>query len=258
MKKHIAQEIQQLAKKLLILEGDFNTEQLKKTLGALYEKVVVLSYLESQEHPSQVQKQASLDSKSYREENWFKEPEPVPQSAHEEDLVEPLIEKIKDIVAQMPAETQRIDALLEEVLPQKKYVKNDLEDFASQYQQMPTFERKKEPETSLPKSSHKKSTSPVENKLVTEQDSTEKPKSINDIANKSLKVGLNDRLAFVKYLFDNNTDDFQRVLSQINTFENFPEARDFIEQHVKPEYSTWDDKEEVATRFMTLVEKRFH
>ena len=38
----------------------------------------------------------SLDSKSYREHNWFKDPEPLPEPENKEELIEPAIEKIKD------------------------------------------------------------------------------------------------------------------------------------------------------------------
>src|SRR5690606_16416368 len=61
--------------------------------------------------------------------------------SREENLAEPLIEKIKDIVAQMPSEAQHVDEMLNEILPKKSAV-NDIEVFASEYQQMPVFERK--------------------------------------------------------------------------------------------------------------------
>lgn len=267
MKNQLAHEIQQLAKKLLVSDTDFDTSEMKKNIAILYEKISVLDYLTVQKDKSTLPEQTAMDSKAFREQNWFKEPEPVPQSTHQDDLVEPLIEKIKDLVAQMPAESQKVDAMLEEILPAKKYIKNDLEDFAAQYQQMPTFKRKEmgdkeeEIDTSAPQPTTQTSseTPPPSSRarLIKDQESSEKPKSINDIANKSLKVGLNDRLAFVKHLFDDSTDDFQRVLSQINTFEDFPQASQFIENQVRPEYPQWDEKEDVVTRFMTLVEKRF-
>ncbi|MGL5274066.1 hypothetical protein SAMN04488018_10286 [Myroides marinus] len=84
-----------------------------------------------------------------------------------------------------------------------------------------------------------------------------KPKSINDIYNTTIVVGLNDRIAFERHLFNGSAEDFNRVLSQLNTVSSFDEALSLIEHLVKPEYNNWEGKEEYAERFMALVEKRF-
>ena len=103
MKKQLHQEIQQLAKDLIALDENFDTVELQKRVAELFEQLAVLRYFEKQVSGiPNVAKPMALDSKSYREENWFKEPEPIPASGHKEDLVEPLMEKIKDLVAQMP------------------------------------------------------------------------------------------------------------------------------------------------------------
>lgn len=82
-------------------------------------------------------------------------------------------------------------------------------------------------------------------------------KSINDIYRGTIVVGLNDRIAFEKHLFANSSEDFNRVLSQLNTVSTYDEARSFVEHLVKPEYNNWEGKEEYAERFMALIEKRF-
>ncbi|HBC02733.1 MAG TPA: hypothetical protein DC015_00695, partial [Aequorivita sp.] len=83
-------------------------------------------------------------------------------------------------------------------------------------------------------------------------------RSINDTLNKGLNIGLNDRLAFIKHLFEGQTEDYTRVLSQINTMESFEEAQRFIKGNVKPDYNHWLDKEEYSERFMNIIEKRFN
>ncbi|MEH6764354.1 MAG: hypothetical protein V7655_07635 [Aequorivita antarctica] len=263
MKKKLREQVTVLAKQLIEEEKTFKTASIKGLVGDLYEKLAVLEYLENQlEEPSEKPIAASMDSKSFREENWFTEPEPVPQPDHKEDLIEPLMEKIKDIVAQMPEESERIDELLDEILPKNletktaeiqekskvKYVKNDLEEFASNYQQMPEFERKT---TELfPKS--------VEGTEASKTMTESRAKSLNDTVNKGLNIGLNDRLAFIKHLFEGQTEDFTRVLSQINTMENYEEAQSFIKGKVKPDYNYWLEKEEYSERFMNIIEKRFN
>jgi hypothetical protein len=270
MKKKLQLEIKQLAKQLIALEGDFNTAEMKAEVTKLLEKLAVLEYFEGQVGGGTVDSgNESLDSKSFREEHWFKEPEPLPQSSHQDELVEPLMEKIKDLVAQMPAESHQVDELLEEVLPKKQYTKNALEEFASNYQETPTFERKNmdEPKNTvtfevknpskggeIPEASEKL----VADLGISKKPNDEKPKSLNDTINNGLSIGLNDRLAFIKHLFNGNAEDYTRVLSQINTMQNFEEASQFITGTVKPDYNQWLDKDEFKERFMTLVEKRFN
>lgn len=78
-----------------------------------------------------------------------------------------------------------------------------------------------------------------------------------DSAGKTIALGLNDRIAFEKYLFGGSGEDLNRVLSQLNTFDNYEDARNFIEDLVRPDYNNWEGKEEYETRFMEIVEKRF-
>lgn len=82
-------------------------------------------------------------------------------------------------------------------------------------------------------------------------------KSINDAFANKISIGLNDRIAFEKNLFNGSSDDLNRVISQLNTIESYEEAKDFIDDLVKPEFNNWNGKEDYEQRFMTLVEKRF-
>jgi hypothetical protein len=84
-----------------------------------------------------------------------------------------------------------------------------------------------------------------------------KTTSLNDKLNKGINIGLNDRIAFEKKLFGGNADDFNRVLSQLNTFDNFQEAESFILDFVKPDYNNWEGNEEFETRFLEIIEKKF-
>ena len=81
--------------------------------------------------------------------------------------------------------------------------------------------------------------------------------SLNDTLNQeNIQVGLNDRIAFVNHLFNNSQADFNRVLSQLNSFKTEKEARNFIKKMVKPDYD-WTGKEEYEERFLDLVDRKF-
>lgn len=87
----------------------------------------------------------------------------------------------------------------------------------------------------------------------------EMPKSIdlNSSFSKSIEIGLNDRIAFVTHLFGESNEDFNRVISQLNTFDTLEEAKNFINEMVIPDYNYWVGKEEYLERFMEIVEKKF-
>jgi hypothetical protein len=93
-----------------------------------------------------------------------------------------------------------------------------------------------------------------------EQPKAEEPKAktLNDALGKTISLGLNDRIAFEKNLFGGSGEDLNRVLSQLNTLNTFAEAKDFIKDLVKPDYSNWQGKEEYEERFMEIVEKKFN
>jgi hypothetical protein len=235
MKKKVLSQINAIAQGIVSSENEIDISKLKNALLQLYEKLTILEFLESSvETEFEKPERTATDSKTYREQNWFKEPDPVPQNPHEEELVEPLTEKIKDIVANMPNENEEaIEELLKEIIPSKETSKNELEEFAASYTENPVFERKQKMEVE------------------------EKPKSINDNINSGLQIGLNDRIAFIKQLFNNSTDDYLKVLSQINSMDTFEEVQIFIQSKVRLDYN-WAEKETYVDRFLLIIEKSFN
>jgi hypothetical protein len=84
-----------------------------------------------------------------------------------------------------------------------------------------------------------------------------KTTSLNEKLAKNINIDLNDRIAFTKHLFGNNSEDYNRVLNQLITFDTFYETRDFIQEMVKPDYNNWEGKQEYEERFMDIIEKKF-
>ncbi len=81
-------------------------------------------------------------------------------------------------------------------------------------------------------------------------------KSLNDKIRDDIQIGLNDRIAFVKNLFGGSQEDFNRVVSQLNSFKTEKEAKKFINKMVKPDYN-WAENEDIEQRFMSIVERKF-
>lgn len=140
---------------------------------------------------------------------------------------------------EMAPEAADIDKVIDSIIPQEPAVgKNDSFTIGSEYGQTPIFEPK-ETTTETPKEE-------------------EKPKNLNDRLKTGLKIGLNDKLSFIKHLFAGSTSDYNRVLSQLETFASASEARNFITQMVKPDYNNWEGKEIQEERFMEVIEARFN
>ena len=82
-------------------------------------------------------------------------------------------------------------------------------------------------------------------------------KNLNDHFSKGLQIDLNDRLAFIKHLFETNIQEYQRVVSQIVTFSNWEEAQNFVVQIVKPDYKNWVGKQIYEERFLKIIKNNF-
>lgn len=111
-----------------------------------------------------------------------------------------------------------------------------------------------EPKNVIPIRRNLSDSSPV---ISINKDADSRTVSLNDRLSKGITIGLNDRIAFMKHLFANSSEDYNRVLSQLITFDTFQEAESFIDTMVKPDYNNWEGKEEYAVRFMEILEKRF-
>ena len=283
MKKSIKAELISLAHKILQLKDDTSYAQMTEQSRALYEKLMVLSYAEKLEQSGQptiglskieatineIHEEEAITPviekilEEAQEEEKIETPEPVKVKTpaeivaenearfaearandrhrpdgtvfnQDEPVHEPVIEKIKDIVAEMPPEASVIDELVDSIEPQDRYQKNDMLEIGREFAQTPVFE-------------------PV---AVAEEDVI--PKNLNDKLKSGLKIGLNDKLAFIKHLFQGSDADYNRVLSQLSTFRSIEEAKQFIYQMVKPDYDSWEGKEEYEERFIQIIESKFN
>ena len=80
---------------------------------------------------------------------------------------------------------------------------------------------------------------------------------LSEKSSTGINFGLNDRIGFEKQLFDGSSEDMNRVISQLSTFNSLQEAKDFIQEMVKPDYNDWKGKEDYEERFMEVISKKF-
>lgn len=251
MKKKLESELMSIAHKILKLKGKEDVNKMHKEVSALYEKLTVLKFAQEnfeEDFPKIGSGSSFFGMLDTAFNNTVTDSIEVEDKVYvnlddtgEDAIMEPVMEKIKDIVAQMPQETQQVDALIEEVTNNNtsKFHKNDLEDITADFKDTPIFDKVEESEAASKLKADKKS---LNDKLKT-----------GDFNN----IGLNDKLAFIKHLFDGQSSDYDRVVSQLNTVNSYTEAQRFIVDMVRPDYNNWEGKEEYEARFMHIIETKF-
>lgn len=272
MKKQILQRLEIIAKQLLNDQQSWKTEEIKNQVLELYNELVFLEHLEklidhnpvsesvetTQKTAAEVEnthspeeKETTTEDTTKKDENELFEPDfsnDDSNSTKEPELLneEQPLSEIDDDELSIENQTDTEQKNQNTAIP----VQNELELFAASFQAMPEFERK-----DIAESREKSEDTPSE--IKPKESVINKPKSLNDVINKGLNIGLNDRLAFIKHLFEGRSEDYTRVLSQLETFENLDEAMDFLNVTVKPDYNHWETKDDYVLRFVSIIEKRF-
>lgn len=246
MKKKIESELMSIAHRILKLKGKEDVIRMHQEVSELYEKLSVLKFAHENfedDLPTIGNDSSFFDMLDAAFNNKVSDNIEVEDKIYinlddveDDGIMEPVMEKIKDIVAQMPPETEKIDKIFEEAIPQKLYHKNDFEEITADFKDMPVFD-------------------PVEEKPSAQKSDVKK--SLNDKLKGGFVIGLNDKIAFIKHLFDGNSEDLDRVISLLNTASSFEEAEHMIKAKVKPDHNFWIGKEEYAERFMGIVEAKF-
>ncbi|QNR22818.1 hypothetical protein [Croceimicrobium hydrocarbonivorans] len=257
MKDNVRQELKELC--YFIIENNnalSRPEQLTR-VQMLYERLLVLNYLEEVEAERKSVKASSSASPAKAEA-----PAPPPPAVEKPQA--PEFEKPAPKIEEAPAEPEEIpnEAIAESPEPE---VPAQAE---AQPMEMPLEAEASQEEEEAPQEEMETAEAPLEKELPKAEikENTEAkdlnaghqaPKSVNDqLAKGAIQVGLNDRIAFVKHLFNDSQSDFNRVLSQLNTLDTYLESMYFIENLVKPDYD-WDDKKPYEERLINLVKKRF-
>lgn len=265
MKKKIEAELIRLAEEIRSNKGNSDIAQLKEHARQLYEKLCVLAFTKKylEESPETSSPSASPARETSKPEKPDSDDFFAPDGTEYNDteaITEPATEKIKDIVAQMPPESERVDNLFQQASP--KAPGKPAESRPNPEPKKPEPEKKKtEPEKNDKKKDFRHIGVDYDNlpdfEPLNNRQKDNRPKSLNDRLKKGINIGLNERLSFIKHLFDGNTADYNRVLSQLNTFSSMDEAHKFIQKVVKPDYNNWEGKEDYEQRFMEVVENKF-
>ena len=221
-----------------------------------------------EEIPQEVQDEIEASSESYTEEITASHSHEETQEVQEENEPAEAEEPVKAEDSNFkPAFELSFDTKDEEIAEQiKEEIKNvspqiTFDDLLGANYADPVFvkpedleKEKQESKNVIPIGRSYNDSAPV---ISLNKDQEDKTISLNDRLSKGIIIGLNDRIAFMNHLFANSSEDYNRVLSQLMTFDTFADAKNFIDTMVKPDYNNWEGKDEYAERFMEIVEKKF-
>ncbi|MCL9809485.1 hypothetical protein [Flavobacterium luminosum] len=297
MKKKLEAELISIAHRILKLKNKDDIHQLHHETQKLYEKLSVLLFVEENfgevkptigihEIEEKLERAFDFDEKIVVAELKNDEIIEVQQQNTAETVQEttttPEVAVLPEIQTEetplFTLDTEKEDDIIpvveaEKELPKAPKTQITLDDILGNIQAEPIFERVSESTTVPPEKANTKEASeeyeqpkakieldffapPKE--VIFEKAIGEKPSTnLNDVLNKGINITLNDRIAFEKNLFDGSTEDLNRVISQLSTFGSFQDAKNFIEEMVKPDYNNWEGKEEFEDRFMEFVESKF-
>lgn len=223
MKQKLKDELASLCSHILAADEATDIPQLYEAAKSLYEKLAVLKFIDDKLNDIEIDvTKSGIASKFEKMANAVMEGNTsVPETnPHAEDIITPGIDTIKGMVAEMPSSAE-VEKIFSDFIAKPELIKSDKDEVSPE-----------------------------------EAESSNK-KSLNDaFTPKEIKVGLNDRHAFVKHLFGDDADNFTRVISQLNTIDSEERSLAFIDNLVKPEYD-WSGKEEFETRFIELITRRF-
>ena len=291
MHKKLETDLMSLAHSILQMKNKENVFLLKQKAHEIYEKLSVLAFVEeyvnatpnlkdTKEELTAVVKKAYENKKLVLEElaaveeiETVIEHVAIAPLAVENTPIEPAV---GDNSSEEEVQEEVKDAQSNEV----ETTENEMEDFTAPLEEIETAAATEQPFDALENLIFKDTTAIDSQEGVTEVLETPaltleeeladvisvdliadlfeplKPTSLNNKLQANIHIDLNDRIVFVKNLFDGSQEDFNRVVSQLNSFKTEKEAKKFINKMVKPDYD-WKNHEALENRFITIIERRF-
>mgnify|MGYP001221699646 FL=1 len=230
MKKKLESELLSIAHRVLKLTGKEDLNKMHNEIALLYQKISILRFLEME------------SPKGNSEETQIRQEK---------------VDELKDSPDQ--ANESALLAARAELDPNKK---TDSEELSGQILGTGLDEANLEIENDQKQAQLFEPDYNSNDTLAVEEEeplsASENVSLSSSVESSGLHIGLNDRLAFVNHLFENNNEDYDRVISQIKTMDSLEEITDFVQEVIKPDYGNWEGKEEYEERFLEIIGKKFN
>lgn len=250
----------------------------------LSDHIVILQKLNQNSKPQHSEQTPSLNSESIKSESLIQNPveELLIEEQDEPAIPEWKLEIMNDSNQSFDYEEKATEDLFDrpltreelELIEEKTQLKvqnsDDLEKITEELPESVVIEEDStEPELEISESEN------IENPLIVKSDLEEQALTMNDILAsqtsqntvssqfnqrpvndlKSL-INLNDKLLFVRDLFNGYSLAYSEAIEILNRFDNFEAADNFLKQNYLSK-NNWAEKQHVAEKFYEILNKRF-
>ena len=260
MHKKLESDLISLAHSILQMKNKDNVFLLKEKAKDIYEKLSLLAFVEEYVNATPNLKQTKEEVLT-KIETALDLKESLVEDLIDEDEVEKVIHQIEEEKEVLVAENIIEEEIIEQ--PFDELVEIMHADIEPEPEPEPEAEAEAEVVNDVVKVEENKTLSleeELQDTISVDEMATlfdvPAQKSLNDKLATNIQIGLNDRIVFVKNLFDGSQEDFNRVVSQLNTYATEKEAKKFLNKMVKPDYD-WSQQEELETRFVEIIERKF-
>lgn len=250
----------------------------------LSDHIVILQKLNQNSKPQHSEQMPSLNSESIKSESLIQNPveELLIEEQDEPAIPEWKFEIMNDSNQSFDYEEKATEDLFDrpltreelELIEEKTQLKvqnaDDLEKITEELPESVVIEEDStEPELEISESEN------IENPLIVKSDLEEQALTMNDIlASQTSKntvssqfnqrpvndlkslINLNDKLLFVRDLFNGYSLAYSEAIEILNRFDNFEAADNFLKQNYLSK-NNWAEKQHVAEKFYEILNKRF-
>lgn len=255
MHKKLEADLMSLAHSILKMKNKEDVFALKEKSKDLYERLSMLAFVEEYVNTTP-NLEVSKEELVVKVTQAFETKEAVIIEEEEIEIEEEVVfnfnEKPEEIEEKFKEEIKQ-EVLVEQVLEQPF---DELEEIIFAKEEPVVLEAAAHVEVNKIKTLEEELQDTISVDVMADLFENAQPKSLNDKLVSNIQIGLNDRIVFVKNLFNNHQEDYNRVISQLNTFKSEKEAREFINNMVKPDYN-WSEQEELENRFLEIIVRKF-
>ncbi len=248
MHKKLESDLMSLAHSILKMKNKKDVFALKQKSKEIYEKLSMLAFVEEYVNTTPNLKESKEELIEKVAQGFVSKDISIFEEATSNEVVEDG-EKIVYDLADTPKEESEMEEILEQPF-------DELEEIKFSENETEHINEVIKIEVNKTKSLEEELQDIISVDVMADLFENAQPKSLNDKLVNNIQIGLNDRIIFVKNLFNNQQEDYNRVISQLNTFKSEKEAKQFINKMIKPDYN-WSEHEELENRFLEIIERKF-
>ena len=248
MHKKLESDLMSLAHSILKMKNKKDVFALKQKSKEIYEKLSMLAFVEEYVNTTPNLKESKEELIEKVAQGFVSKDISIFEEVTSNEVVEDGTKIVYDL-----ADTTKEESEIEEILEQPF---DELEEIIFSENETEHINEVIKIEVNKTKSLEEELQDIISVDVMADLFENAQPKSLNDKLVNNIQIGLNDRIIFVKNLFNNQQEDYNRVISQLNTFKSEKEAKQFINKMIKPDYN-WSEHEELEKRFLEIIERKF-